>query len=178
MICLLNNNLRSTIFRQFSQEAKLLGACSQTILPQCSPGETWRIVQDIFVWKQLVSFMNRWSLALKLWVIHMFVQRLMKVVGIATSRLRLMVWKVVCKVFVIIGFTVIKNSLNYLKGLSVQRRYWRLWGIHNNWQYPTRDSMFEGWHWCRIPEMVPRSIAAGLIYRYCTGNTKGYKGSV
>jgi len=32
-----------------------------------------------------------------------------------------MVWKVVCEVFrVIVGFTVLKNSLDYLKGLSAK----------------------------------------------------------
>jgi len=65
-----------------------------------------------------------------LWLIQMFVQRLMKIVaiGIVTLRLRLMVWKVV----VIVDITVLTISLDYLKGFSpkLQKIYWRLWGIH------------------------------------------------
>jgi len=50
-------------------------------------------LKDILVWKHLVSFMNTRSLALMLWLLYMFFQKLMKVVGIgiATTRLWLIV---------------------------------------------------------------------------------------
>ena len=65
---------------------------------------------------------------------------------------------------VIVGFTILKNSLDYFKGLSAKLQSGDIWGIHNDWQYQIRDSMFEGWHWCIIPEMVRWSKAAGFIY--------------
>ena len=58
-----------------------------------------------------------------LWLIHMFVQRLMKVVEtwIVTPRLRSHRMKNTLQNFgVIVDFTVLKNSLDYLKGLSAK----------------------------------------------------------
>jgi len=74
--------------------------------------------------------MNTWSPALMLRLIDMFIQRLMKVVGIGivTPRLRTarcMKRKSSRQSFgVIVDFTVLKNSFDCLKGLSakLQRR--------------------------------------------------------
>ena len=124
MICLLKNNLVSTIFWQFSQEANiswrlhlnnidLILATRKLMVCTRHAG-----LKDILVWKHLVSFKNMRSFALMLWLIHMFVQGLMKVVGIGIATPRL--WldnglKSRLQSFgVIVGFSLFKNSLYYL----------------------------------------------------------------
>jgi len=57
-------------------------------------------------------------------------------------------------------------------------RYWSLWGIHNDWQYQIRSSMFTGWHCFRILEMVLRNKAACFESRYWRWYPKSSKGSV
>ena len=126
----------------------------------------------------LVSFMNTWSLALMLWLI----QRLMKFVwvGIVTPRLRLMVWKVVCIVWVIVGFTVLKNSLDYLKGL-LERRYIDIFGaytmidnIKSEIQCLRDDTGVEFQRWYdKSKQLVSYIYIYIYIYRYWRGNAKG-----
>jgi len=104
--CLLNNKLVRTICLTILPRGKIsCGLLSDNIAPifitrnlkVCARHTGFK---NILVWKHLVSFMNTWSLALMLWPIHKFDQRLMTVVeiGIVTLRLRLEVWKVACRV--------------------------------------------------------------------------------
>ena len=46
-------------------------------------------LKDILVWKHLMGFMKTWPLTLMPWLTHMFIQRLMKVVGIGIVTPRL-----------------------------------------------------------------------------------------
>jgi len=70
---------------------------------------------------------------------------------------------------VVVGFTVLKNSLDYLKGLSAKLQrsdidlfepYTTIDNIKSDIQCLRKDI------WCRIPELVRRSKAAGFIFRY------------
>ena len=83
-------------------------------------------LKDILVWKHLVSLMNTWPLASILWLIHMFIQRLMKFVGIGIdTKTTAHGLKGSLQSFrLIFVFTGLKNSLDYLKCLSakLQRR--------------------------------------------------------
>jgi len=89
-----------------------------------------------------------------------------------------MVWKVVCRVLELWLASQIEELFWLFERFvswTTKKRYWRLWGIHNDWQYQMRDWMYERWHWCRIPELVGRIKTARFIYRYWRGNAKGYR---
>ena len=106
MTCLLNNKLVSTIFWQFSKRQKFLELSLKQHYPNTRHEKRKGLCKTRWVerhscqeaFDELYEHEVAWLRAI--WLIHMFIQRLIKVVGIGivTPRQRLMVWKVDCRV--------------------------------------------------------------------------------